>query len=369
MSITTPTISIKNEQADSRITDNKNKENSLHDISFLDNDIEYKPGEITGKEITNDLLKNARRAAEAHRRVRNILQEKVKPGVSLKSICEIVENATTTLLKGELNDGLGFPTGLSINHCAAHYSVNPNDPEIILKETDVLKIDFGTHSNGTIMDSAFTLSWDPLKRPLLEASKEATEKGIKMLGVDVCVSEIGREIAEVMRSYELIENDKSVPIRPVKNLNGHSIKPFKIHGGVSIPCIENGDSDRIESDCLYALETFATTGNAIVHDGPNCSHFMLDNPKKFRLSNEQNLKIMKIIDKNIKTLPFSTRFIERLSKFKQPILPFLNALSALKILEPYPPLYDTKGSFVSQFEHTVYISEETKEILTRGTDY
>ena len=44
--------------------------------------------------------------------------------------------------------GLAFPTGCSINHCAAHYTPNAGDPTV-LQYDDVCKIDFGTHINGT----------------------------------------------------------------------------------------------------------------------------------------------------------------------------------------------------------------------------
>jgi methionyl aminopeptidase len=49
----------------------------------------------------------------------------------------------------------GFPTGVSLNQIAAHYTSNPGD-KTVLKYDDVLKLDFGTHVNGYIVDSAFT---------------------------------------------------------------------------------------------------------------------------------------------------------------------------------------------------------------------
>ena len=46
-----------------------------------------------------------------------------------------------------LDAGLAFPTGCSLNHCAAHYTPNAGDPTV-LSYDDVCKIDFGTHING-----------------------------------------------------------------------------------------------------------------------------------------------------------------------------------------------------------------------------
>ena len=46
-----------------------------------------------------------------------------------------------------LEAGLAFPTGCSLNHCAAHYTPNAGDTTV-LSYDDVMKIDFGTHING-----------------------------------------------------------------------------------------------------------------------------------------------------------------------------------------------------------------------------
>jgi methionine aminopeptidase len=38
-------------------------------------------------------------------------------------------------------------------------------------------------------------------------------------------------------------------------------------------------------------------------------------------------------------------------------------------LQPYPPLCDVKGSYVSQFEHTILLRPTCKEVISRGDDY
>lgn len=73
--------------------------------------------------------------------------------------------------------GPGFPTGVNLNHCAAHYSPNAGNKTVLSYE-DVMKVDFGVHVNGLIVDSAFTVSFDPVYDPLLEAVKAATNTGI-----------------------------------------------------------------------------------------------------------------------------------------------------------------------------------------------
>ena len=47
----------------------------------------------------------------------------------------------------------------------------------------------------------------------------------------------------------------------------------------------------------------------------------------------------------------------------------LKNLCDVGIVQPYPPLCDQRGSFVAQYEHTVYIGPTRKEILSRGDDF
>ena len=37
--------------------------------------------------------------------------------------------------------------------------------------------------------------------------------------------------------------------------------------------------------------------------------------------------------------------------------------------QPYPPLCDVKGSYVSQYEHTILLRPTVKEVVSRGDDF
>jgi methionyl aminopeptidase len=63
-------------------------------------------------------------------------------------MCDKIENMNRKLIsENGLKAGLGFPTGCSLNHVAAHYSPNGGD-KTVLGYDDVMKVDFGTHING-----------------------------------------------------------------------------------------------------------------------------------------------------------------------------------------------------------------------------
>jgi methionyl aminopeptidase len=51
-----------------------------------------------------------------------------------------------------------------------------------------------------------------------------------------------------------------VQVRCVRNLQGHSIEPYVIHAGKSVPIVAGGPATKMEEGEIYAIETFGTTG-------------------------------------------------------------------------------------------------------------
>lgn len=231
------------------------------------------------EQLGQPMLEDVRHSAEVHRQVRAYAQQTIKPGMTMTEIVNLIENGTRTLLgDNELNGhtrGIGFPTGVSLNHCAAHYTPNAGDTTV-LQYGDVLKVDFGTHINGQIVDCAFTMTFDPKYDNLLNAVKDATNTGIKAAGIDARMTEIGAVIQEAMESYQIELDGKIFDIKAIRNLNGHSINPYQIHGGKTVPIVANGDQTKMEEGEFYAIETFGSTGKGHVYEDGECSHYMKD---------------------------------------------------------------------------------------------
>lgn len=130
----------------------------------------------------------------------------------------------------------------------------------MLEKDDVCKIDFGTHVRGLLVDCAFTVSFNPIYDNLLTAVKEATNTGIREAGIDARLCEIGEAIQEVMESHEVEIGNKTYKVKSVRNLCGHSILPYHIHAGKSVPIVKGGSQEKMEEGEVYAIETFGSTG-------------------------------------------------------------------------------------------------------------
>ncbi|KAI2625649.1 methionine aminopeptidase 2-like protein [Hypoxylon sp. NC1633] len=324
--------------------------------------------------LDSDFLIDYRHAAETHRQVRQWAQKNIKPGQTLTEIAEGIEDSIRRLVghdglsEGDAKvAGVGFPTGLNLDHIAAHYTPNAGN-KMVLQQSNVMKVDIGVHVNGRIVDSAFTIAFDPKYDNLLAAVKDATNTGVKEAGIDVRLGELGGYIQETMESYECEINGTTYPIKSIRNLTGHTILPYSIHGTKSVPIVKSADSTKMEEGDVFAIETFGSTGNGYVHDEGEVSHYAMrrDAPKvDLRLSSAKSL--LNVIKKNFGTIPFARRYLDRLGQEKY--LLGLNNLVQSGIVEDYPPLLDKKGSYTAQFEHTILLRPTVKEVISRGDDY
>ncbi len=314
-----------------------------------------------------DLLNNAQTAAEIHQEARQWLRTWIKPGLKLFDIAESLEAKVKELANYDEKEpwkaGLAFPTGLSVNSCAAHWTPSFRSNEL-LKQSDLCKIDFGVHVNGTIIDSAFTVAFDPIYDEFLKIGKEATYTGIKMAGPDQILGEIGEEIQEFIESHEIEIHNKIYPLKSIGELSGHQIDQWQIHSGKAVPNIKIDYNERMLPGEFYAIETFPSTGSGKVRHGLDTSHYMInyyndlnikDLPKK-----ERKLFDKIFLERN--TLAFCKRWFQR-EKDEIPDK-FFRKLVSKKFIKSYPPLYDTGNGLVVQFEHTLYITEDGKMVLS-----
>src|SRR2546427_7018033 len=120
-------------------------------------------------EIREKLRRAGRVAAEARRLGASLCKE----GAPLLEIAESVE-----ALMRSRGAPPAFPTCLSIDHIAAHYSP-VHDDRIALKRGNVVKLDLGAQVDGYIADTAVsvevgTRNWTDL----IKASEQALEAAI-----------------------------------------------------------------------------------------------------------------------------------------------------------------------------------------------
>ncbi|MDD5331196.1 MAG: type II methionyl aminopeptidase [Candidatus Nanoarchaeia archaeon] len=246
------------------------------------------------------------------------------------------------LLVQKNNAKLAFPTDISINEVAAHEALSFED-KTIFKKGDVVKLDLGVHINGNIVDCAITVDLGNHK-DLILASKNALKEVAPIVEPGLELGKIGKTVQDVIESYNL---------RPVRNLFGHSIEKYNIHGGLKVPSYANNDKTKLKKGEVVAIEPFATNGIGLIEEGKKSDVYTIARVKPIR--NPKAKEIFNFIKEEYKTLPFAKRWIQE--KFPNSNF-YFSILEKEEVLVNYHNLVEKQKGLVSQFETTFLVGEK-----------
>ena len=287
--------------------------------------------------MEEEALKNYSKAREISDKIlefsRKIASEEEKTFV----LAETIENEIK-----KLGGKLAFPTNISINDNAAHYTPDINDSTIV-KDGDLVKIDFGVQCEGYIWDRAFTICFGKKTHPLIEASEKALQEALKMIrpGVKIC------EISEV------VENTiKSFGFNPIRNLCGHGLEQYVQHAEPTIPNGKNNITSKIPEGKAVAMEVFATDGVGMVKESYPIMIFRFNEMKPVRMVEAR--KILEASVNDFEMLPFAKRWLSKIAT-PMKIELALKQLMDTNALEGYPVLREESGGLVAQTEETILV--------------
>lgn len=283
-------------------------------------------------------------AGRVSREARERAVEMVREGGLLLDVAEEIEG-----LMARRGLKPAFPTGVSIDGLAAHYTPT-HDDESRFRRGNVVKLDLGAHLDGWVADTAITVevgtrNWTELIR----ASELALQTAIEAVHAGVSTAAIGAGIQRAIEAHGY---------KPVRNLTGHTIERYVLHAGKSVPNIPHGH-DVLDAGEVVAIEPFASSGAGEV-DGrrPGNIYRVLGTkpPKRPDLRSFYDL-----LSREFKTLPFAERWAYRLEP-RAPAL--LNALVRTGAVTAYPALLDRGNGIVSQTEHTMIVGPAGAEVTT-----
>lgn len=270
--------------------------------------------------------------------------EMVADGVLLLDVAEEVEGV---FRKRGLRPA--FPTCISIDHIAAHYSPT-HDDTLRFRRGNVVKLDLGAQKDGWVADTAVTVevgsrNWSRL----IQASELALQTAIESVRPGVETRLLGEGIRRAIEANGY---------KPIRNLTGHTIERYVLHAGKSVPNIPHGH-DTLEEGETVAIEPFSSSGAGEV-DGRrsgNIYRVLRTKPVKDETLNE----FLGQLVEEFKSLPFAERWAHALNP-KAPAL--LNQLLRTGSVMTYPALIDVGGGIVAQTEHTMIVSANGADVTT-----
>jgi methionyl aminopeptidase len=216
----------------------------------------------------------------------------------------------------------------------------------------MVKVDIGCHLEGYIADTAFTVAFGE-KSEMVEVVERALEAAIATIKPGIDLGEIGRAVEETMSSGGF---------KPIKNLTGHSLGPWDLHAGLTIPNVSGKTGQTLSAGDVLAIEPFATDGAGYVEDQKRTYIFryLRDAPTRLRMARE----LLRDVKREYRELPFAERwFAKRMSKLRLELT--LRNLIGAGALWPYYVLAERAKGKVAQAEHTVIVTEGGCEVTTR----
>ncbi len=288
---------------------------------------------------SDEIIGKYRRAGKILSEVRAEAAKKVVEGASLLSVAEFTEN-----LIREKGGEPAFPINISRNDEAAHSTPSFNDKSVFGK--DMVKLDIGVHIDGYIADTAITvdLSGNP---ELVKAAESALGEAIKFIHAGVNTSDIGGVIDDTISSFGF---------KPIINLTGHGLLQYIQHAPPSIPNKRIPHGVILEEGDIVAIEPFATNGGGKIHDAGSAEiyHIVSDRPVRHPSARALLQEIGKY-----KTLPFAKRWLGERVDFA------IVQLVRAGVIQSYPILKEIKGGLISQAEHTIIVTQDGCEVITK----
>jgi len=325
------------------MTENQNLES--------ENKEEKSKEELEREEEEKQKIESLKKAGKIAQDVKKYIKPKIKVGANVYKLISETE------AKIEELEGLcAFPVNLCLNNIAAHYTSPIRDDGMEIKEGDLVKIDLGVHIEGYIVDTAFSVSFNEEESlaNIIQATEVALDAAKMMAKSKTNTRDIGKKIEDIVKGFKY---------NPIRELGGHQIERWTVHGKKQLPELGSQGGDVMEAGEVFSIEIFASTGEGSVHN-TQYSYIYEINPYSGRvpLRRKTSKQILGFINKNYKTLPFAERWLAK--EFRLGVAFGLQELVQQGKLQAHNVLAEKKGIYVAQTEETIIITEEGFEQLT-----
>jgi len=283
-----------------------------------------------------------REAGEILAQVRDEAAERVEVGTGYLELTEWVEQRID-----ELGGESAFPLNISVDEEAAHGAAGVDDDRTVGEE--MVKLDAGVHVDGYIADTAITVDFTG-NDDLVAAAEDALDAALDVVEAGVHTGQVGAAIEDAIDGYGY---------NPVVNLTGHGLGRWEQHVAPNIPNREVSQGTELQVGDVVAIEPFATDGTGKVSEGSQEEISSLEREGTVR--NRDARQALEQITEEFKTLPFAGRWLD----VRRPEMA-LRRLKAQDIVHGYPVLQEDEGRLVSQKEHTIIVTEDGCEVVTRS---
>lgn len=215
---------------------------------------------------TEEEIEIMREGGKIHARILKEVAKKVKPGVKTGELNAYAERlideagCTASFLGYKPYDAKRpYPASLcvSINEEIVHGIPNEGNDGMgkILFDGDIVSLDLGLTYNGLITDAAITVPVGEIAdeaKELLNATKEALERGVKAMRIKGHIGDIGDAVMQVAKKYGF---------GIIEGLSGHGVG-YSVHEEPYVPNkAKRGEGPELREGLVIAIEPMFSLGS------------------------------------------------------------------------------------------------------------
>ncbi len=212
---------------------------------------------------TDEEIETMREGGKIHARILKEVAKKVKPGIKTDELNRYAEQlideagCTAAFLGYQPQDAKRpYPAALcvSINEEIVHGIPNEGGGRLLF-EGDIVTLDLGLTYNNLITDAAITVAVGKIDKrtaELVQATREALDRGIGAMRVRGHVGDIGAAVMEVAVKYDL---------GVIEGLSGHGVG-YSVHEEPFVPNrAKRGEGPELRPGMVIAIEPMFSLGS------------------------------------------------------------------------------------------------------------
>lgn len=315
--------------------------------------------------IENDaVLTKYKTAGEISNLVLKAIINEIVVGASVIEICsfgdKMILDETAKHYKKDKNlkKGIAFPTCISINEVACHFSPLRSDPVTFVKENDLVKIELGVHidgyaavlghtvSVGATLDSVVTGA----TADVVLAAHYCAEAALRLIKAGNKNDQVTDAIKKISDSYKCT---------PIEGMLSYQLKRYQTEADTDKQIVLNPteaqkkETKNVEFAVheVYAMDVFITSGSGKTKELDVTTTVHRRTDENYQLKMKASRAFYSEVCNRFTLMPFTLRAFEEETKARMG----LKECVTHELLQQYPVQQDADGKSVAQFKFTILI--------------
>jgi len=296
-------------------------------------------------------------------------------GASVRELCiqgdQLITEKTNSVFKKEkeLKKGIGFPTCVSVNNVIGHFSPLLSEPDVILQDGDVVKVDLGVHIDGFIACVGHTIVVGATKEDkvigrkadVLMAAYYASEIALRLVKAGNTSTQVRDAIEKVAAEFACasVEGMCSITQLQQNTIEGDKstiVTPSEVQKK------DDKEHEYAKHD-VYTIDIVMSSGDGKWREGEARTTVYKRTDETYALKMKASRTFYSEVCNKFTTMPFTLRALEDEKKARLGVGECTNH----ELLMPYPVRYEKEGEYVARFEFTVLLMPNGPLRITHGT--